>query len=577
MAMQHKGEAPENPSDINPQIPDVLSRIILKCLEKDKQYRYQSAEELSSELESFSEKYLKVRADATRKKGAATKRIALPDKVRKSLFIALGIVVLISAAAIIFQVMQNSLGTSAPGSRITIAILPFTDFSPQQDQPWRCEGIATDLETALTGVQDLLVRSTNSSFHFKDRKNEIKEIGRALNVSILLDGSIQREGDRLSITAKLINVADEVTIWAEEWETDEEGYLDISSDIKMAVVENLELTLLDTEKTELAKKYTEDIDAYNSYMKGIRNFRNYTSEGLQVAGEYFQQALQADPEYALPYFGLAMVYATGTFWGKIPPDEGAPRSKEYVKKALERDDTLAEAYALLGFLYTIYDWDFGAAGIEFEKALRHNPESSVVQYYYSFFNTITQQHDQAVDAARRAQEIDPVSGFISTYLGDALIWAGEFDRAIEVLEQTTEMYPDFHMAYHFLGIAYTAKSMFKEAELSFSKGVELSNGAPWIMMALGSLKYQLEKNSEGDEIFEELKRRRELEYVPPLAFFYLHHFRNEEELAVEWLDRACEERDYFLGWVLTIPIESYSIPDEPKFNAVLEKYGLRNQ
>jgi len=287
-----------------------------------------------------------------------------------------------------------------------------------------------------------------------------------------------------------------------------------------------------------------------------------------------EQALQKDLNYALAYTGLASVYWARSYWGNVPPNEAYPRAKEYAKKALEIDKTLAEAHASLGIINMNYDWNWKAAEREFKQALQLNPNSALTHLYYSFLLTLTERYEEAISEAKRAQELDPLSIFINAQLGLTFSWAGRYDEAIEVSRMTITMNPNYFLSHLFLGKAYLQKSMIEEAIAEFEKAVELSGGTPVAVAYLATAYYEFGKKAKTEELFDSLKQRSRDEYVPPIFFYLIHRVQGDQDQAFEWIERACNEHDSFLPWFRVHPIESYRIPDEPRYKALLEQYGL---
>ncbi|MFX0198320.1 MAG: tetratricopeptide repeat protein, partial [Candidatus Hodarchaeota archaeon] len=256
-----------------------------------------------------------------------------------------------------------------------------------------------------------------------------------------------------------------------------------------------------------------------------------------------------------------------------PPKEGFPKAKTYAKKALEIDDTLAEAHAALGYISMFYDWNREAAEREFKKALRLNPNSANAHLHYSQFLTVTGQHERAIVEAKKGREIDPLSNFANSMVGSAIRYSGQYDKAIEELQKTLKMFPDYYHPRFQLAMAYRGKMMLEDSRVEWEKAVELTRGAPFIVMGLAVINDELGNKAQADELFDSLKQRAEHEYVPPMSFFYFHVIRDELDKACEWLERACEERDSILTFSSVEPC--YRIPDEPRFNEILNRYGLR--
>ena len=525
IAMKHKSEVPKDPREINAQIPEDLSRVILRCMEKDKEKRCQSAEEVLSELGKIG------------KPKEETIRVAE---------------------------WKNS-----------IAVLPFTNMSADPDQEYFCDGMAEELINRLAKIRDLRVVARTSAFSFKGKDVDVREIGKKLNVETVLEGSVRKAGNRLRITAQLVNVKDGYHLWSERYDRELENVFAIQDEISLAILDNLKVKLFGKEKAAILKRHTDNLEAYNLYLKGLRFTRMLTAEGFKKAIECFEQSLQKDPNNALTYIGMSALFMTNAFWGNVSPHEAYPKVREYAKKALEIDNTLAIAHSALGFVHANYDWDWKAAERETKQALQMNPNFAMVHLHYYFFSIFTGRPEEAIAGAKRAQELDPLSGFINAHVGYAFFNASQYDKAIEELRATLMLDPSYFLAHWFLGLSYLGKSMIKEAIVEFEKAVELSGGAPWAVMTLATTYYKFGKKARAEKLFDSLRQRSRNEYVPPLAFFYIHLFQGEHDQAFEWLERACNERDSFLVWNRFLAIDSYRIPDEPRFKALLKKAGIK--
>ncbi len=522
-------EEPENMANLRKGVPIELKTIVSKAMTKDVEERYQNVGELLFDLRSLVKKY--------------------------------------ESTCFTDQISQMK---SVP----SIAVLPFVDMSPQKDQEYFCDGIAEELINVLTHVENLHVVARTSAYSFKHKNLDVREIGRKLNVEHVLEGSVRKAGNRVRITAQLVTVIDGYHVWSEKYERDMEDIFAIQDDISLAIVDNLKIRLLRKEKEAILKRHTDDLEAYNLYLKGIYFSRMYSAEGFNNAIEYFERSLQQDPNYALAYYGLAEVYYTISYWSNVPPKEAYPKAKAYTKKALDIDETLAEAHAALGLVCAFYEWNWQPAEQELKHALRLSPNSAIIRMSYSWFLSLTERSEEAINEAKRAQELDPLSGLINSHVGHACIWGSQYDKAIEELQMTLKIIPDFYLAHYYLGLAYRAKSMINEATAEFEKAVDLNTKATLPAMILAATYFESGKKAEGERLWEKLEQRSKAEYMPPMGYFYIHLACGEPDIALEWLKQACEERDSFLPWCRVIPIDSYRIPDEPRFQALLKKFGL---
>jgi serine/threonine protein kinase len=539
VAVKQKSEMPPNPKLFNLQISDDLSRVILKCLEKKKESRYQSSRELLSDLEAV-EKGL-----PTTEKAVEKKPEIVPGDKKK---------------------WQGS-----------IAVLPFANMSVDPEQEYFCDGMAEEIINALTQVEGMRVVARTSAFSFKGKNINVREIGRELDVESVLEGSVRKAGNRLRITVQLINVADGFHLWSERYDRDMADVFAIQDEIALAIVDKLKVKLLGKEKAALVKRHTGDPEAYTLYLKGRSSLQTMTEEGFRRGIDIFERAAAKDPDFALPLAGLSYLYITRSYWGRMRPHDALPKARAYARQALEKDRSLGLAYAASGYVKAFYDWDWPGGEWEFKRALELNPNSPDIHLYYSFFLTCTGRHDEAVIEAKKAQELDPLSSNINSHTAEVLYWAGRTDsEVIEILKETISLDPYYYFAHWVLYMIYTHKSMIPEATEECEKAAELSGRHPLPVIGLIALYNQLGRAVEADKLEKSLKDRSQGEYIPSMCCFLLHLWRKELEQAAEWLEKACAERDSYLPWILVHPNPKRRVPDLPIFNAILKKYGLKS-
>jgi adenylate cyclase len=458
-----------------------------------------------------------------------------------------------------------------PSVEKSIAVLPFVDMSPEKDQDYFCDGMAEEIINTLAHNENLKVIARTSAFAFKDKHEDIREIGKKLGVETVLEGSIRKAGNRLRITAQLIKVADGSHIWSERYDREIKDVFAIQDEISLAITDNLKVKLLVETRATVAKRHPENLEAYNLYLKGTYYFQMLTAEGIKNALWYFEQALQKDPDFALAYIGLANVTGSSSFWGNVRPNEAISKANEYINKALKIDSTLAEAYWMLGNSNAYYYWNLEEAERNYKHALQIIPNSSMIHSDYSFLLTCTGRHEEAISEAKRAQELDPLSGYATTYTGIAFDFAGQYDRAIEEYRMALAINPNYFFARFNLGLAYFSNGMLKEAVAEIETAVDLSGGTPLVTAWLICLYYRTGEKNKAKKLFDSLKKKSETEYVPASSIFLIHRLQGEEDQALEWLKRACIEHDTFL-----FPLRNFSVvfPEGSKYMALLKGVGL---
>jgi len=464
--------------------------------------------------------------------------------------------------------------TGLNSQRKSIAVLSFHDMSPKKDQEYFCDGITEEIINSLAHVGSLKVIARTSSFMFKDKHEDIREIGKKLGVETLVEGSVRKDDNRLRITAQLIKVADGSHLWSESYNREMKDVFAIQEEISQAIVDNLKIKLIAEESFEILKRHTENLEAYNFYLAGTYYWQTMTAEGFKKAFEQFGQALQKDPNYALAYTGLASIYVASSYYGNIRPNEAYPKAIEFTNMALKIDNTLSEALAMLGFINFNYNWNWKKAEIYFKQALQRNSNSTTGHLHYSMFLTCIGRHEEAISEAKKAQELDPLSLYTNAYVSLILCWARHFDEAIEVAQMAISMNPNYYNSHRMLALAYWAKSMNKEAIAEFKKVVDLSGGIPYYLAELAGRYYEYGKHDETEKLYVSLKKRSEHEYVIPMSFYLIHKIRGEFDLAYEWLERSINEHDSMVPWFLPIPMKNVNILEEPRFNGLMKKAGL---
>jgi TolB-like protein/Tfp pilus assembly protein PilF len=455
----------------------------------------------------------------------------------------------------------------------SIAVLPFVNMSSEKDQDYFCDGMAEEIINALAHNENLKVISRTSAFAFKDKPEDIREIGKKLGVETLLEGSIRKAGNRIRIAVQLTKVDDGSNIWSDRYEREIKDIFAIQDEISLAILDNLEIKLLGEKKKVIPKLHSENIEAYKLYLKGTNYWQMLTAEGYRTAAECFEQALQKDPNYAFAYIGLSYVTGYSTAWGNLPPNIGFPKIRQYINKVLELDNTLADAYSGLAGLNLYYYWNWKEAERNFKLALEINTNNSQIHLDYSNFLTFNGRHEEAISEAKKAQELDPFSIYINTYTGFAFDYAGQYDKAIDEYRRTLAINPNYYITHYHLGRAYFTKGMIKESIVEYEKAVDLSDGTPLTIAVLASSYYLTGKKDQADKLLEKLNKKSETEYVPATTIYLIYRTRGEESKALSWLKRACDEHDTLLPWFRAHPI---LVPQGSVYMKLLNEAGLGN-
>jgi serine/threonine protein kinase len=564
---KHKYEVPQEPKEVNAQIPDDLNRVIMKCLEKDKEKRFLDADEVRAELADIETKLDTTDRIIPKRKPITSKEITVTIGLKKSIIPVLVVGSVVIIAAIVWQFFLKKKPVSTQVRTPSIAVMPFDDLSPQKDQEYLCDGFSESLINALTNVKDLRVPARTSSFSFREKERNIQEIGEKLNVDTVLEGSVQKSENKLRITAQLINVADESLLWSEQYDRNMDDIFAIQDEISLSIVDKLRVNLLGEERAKLVKRHTKDMGAYDLYLKGRYLQNREDPERVIEAKECFEQAISRDPNFAAAYAGLASTFWMIDFQSDLEIGVAALKAREAAEKALALDDNSSEAHTAMGVIYEIFDWNWEKAEQEFRRAIELNPNSMEAHHEYSLLLSRVGRFEEAQFEMRLTQELDPLSYVARGGVIEVYLWSRQYDRIIEEfpIEETCD-----HSAY--IGLAYVQGKMYEEALMFLEPCLAHVGGVPTF---LGTLAYVYGISGKGDkarELIEKLKgkvRQANVSYAIAWSYSGL----GEIEQALVWLERAYEEHSpMFIN--LKVDPRFDSVRSDPRFKALLKKVGL---
>jgi len=456
----------------------------------------------------------------------------------------------------------------------SIAVLPFVDLSPEKDQEYFCCGIAEELICLLTGVEHLRVASRASAFHSFARTDNPRLIGRQLAVDTVIEGSVRKAGNRLRVTARLLEVSDGSYLWSEKYDREVSDLFDIQDEIARMIVDALELTLMKRSRPPQPGHTTDNIEAYFLYLKGRYQWNKRTIEGLKKGIEYFQQAIAEDPNYARAYAGLADSYVMLGIYGFLPPEEVMPRAKAAAEKALEINDSLAEVYTSRACVRSVYDWDFAGAESDFQRAVELDP-SYATSYQWKAMNYLIPlgRFEEAAEALRQAWELDPLSLTINISRGLYFYYCRRYQEAVDEFRRALEIDEDFEPAHVFLGQTYDKQGLYEEALAELRQAVQLSGGRPDITVALGHAHAQLGRRDLARCFLDQLLHEAKTKYVSPSVVAQVHAALGERDEALAALESARVMRSADLIWLGVNPVFD-PLLDEPGFRALLNEIGL---
>ena len=573
IALKHKSEVPKDPRELNPQITEDLSLLILKCLEKDRENRYQSADELHSALTNI-EKGIPITDRIVPKKPITSREITLTFGIKKLIIPALVIVTIAVMALVLWRLLIKKEPVPIPEQKASVAVLPFVNLSPQENQEYLCDGLAESIINALSKIKELRVPARASSFLFKSKERDIREIGQRLSVEAVLDGSLQRVGNRIRITAQLIDVADESLLWSEQFNRELDDIFEIQDKITLSIVDKLKVSLMGREGEALTKRHTESTEAYQAYQKGMYFWSKRTTEDNIRGIEYFQEALEHDPNFALAYVGLANSYITlSPIGGPITPEEGISKAKAAALKALDIDSTLGEAHAALAFIYFTYERNWEEAEKEFKQAIDLNPGYATAHQWYSDYLLVKERFEDSLNEVKRANELDPLSPIVNYYRGDQLYYMRRYDQALEEINEMLEMFPNFGPGYNRRGLIYLQKGKCQKAIKEIQKAETLTGSSGRYLGSLGYAYATCGYRDKALRALEELTQLAQQRHVRPLDIAGIYAGLQNKDRAFEWIEKAYKARTFHVLLIKLDPVYD-SLQSDPRFQELLRKIGL---
>ncbi|HEX6046476.1 MAG TPA: winged helix-turn-helix domain-containing protein [Pyrinomonadaceae bacterium] len=473
-----------------------------------------------------------------------------------------GLVVIALVGLVYFTTWGRSGNAEAIQS---IAVLPFVDESADPDAQYINDKIAESLINSLSKLPQLRVVPRSVVASYKGRDIDPRKVGQELNVRAVVTGRMRRHGDIISIQADLIDLDNVAQLWGQHYDHKLADVLLVQDDISRDIFENLRLKLNVEEKKQL--------EAYGLYLKGRNAWNKRTGDALLQAIEYLNQAIQIDPNYGEAYAGLADCYNMLVVYGRLEPKEGFPKAKDAATKALEIDESSAEAHSSMAFIKFRWDWDRTATEREFQTAIKLKPAYAPAHQWYSSYLVAVERFDEAIAEAKRTEELEPLSFVASSHLGWIYYLSGRNDEAIEQCKKILEMDPNSFPARRYLGLAYEAKGMYAEAITEFQTGVKLS-GSPLMLALLGHAYAASGKKAEAQQVLTDLQQLQDQRYVSPYTVAAIYAGLSDKDQAFKWLETAVEERDIWLMNLKVDPVFA-KLRSERKFTDILARIRLR--
>jgi eukaryotic-like serine/threonine-protein kinase len=556
--------APTAPVRINPDLPGEIERIINKALEKDRALRYQSASELRADLQRLK------RDSGSGRIAAVAAAEAMPAKAgrRWLLYAALASVLVAIAGTSAYLFLGR-------GETIdSIAVMPFVNASGDPNMEYLSDGISESLINSLTPLANLRVVPRNMTFRYKGKDVDLQKIGKDLRVHSILTGRVVQRGDNLNIQAELVDVRKVSQLWGMQYNRKLADILKVQEEIATEISDKLRLRLTGTEQKLLTKRPTENTEAYDLYLKG-RYYWLRTSEAAYRKGiQYFNQAIEKDPGFALAYAGLAGCYLSLGSGSYLPPGDVVPQAKAAATKALELDENLGEAHASLATAALNYDWDWQKAEKEFKRAIALNPNYATAHQQYGYFLDFMGRFEESLPEFNRARELEPLPLLINYSIGVHYYYARQYEQAAKQLNATLEMDPTFAIAHWTLCAVYIAKPTLGDAVAEAQRAVALEPGSPRYLGAVGIAYGAVGKRNEASKILTDLQQLSKRKYIPPASIAnVLAHMGGRKDEAFKEMERSYEDRSWIMCQLKVNPVFD-PLRSDPRFDALLRRMNF---
>jgi serine/threonine protein kinase/tetratricopeptide (TPR) repeat protein len=547
---------------INPDLPPRLEEIINKALHKDRDQRYQQAADIRADLQRF-------------ERGADSRwRVAPQDAASVPMSSTSHLQSTGEQRARNSTAQTRSLRSQRVSKIIdSLAVLPFENASRDPENEYLSDGIAGSLINILATVPRLRVMAQSTAFRYKGRQIDPQAVGRELNVRAVLTGRMMQSGGSLRIGTELVDVATGSQLWGAQFDRKPGDIFAIQDEISNEISEKLRLKLTHAEKKQLSKRQTLDADAYRLYLRGRHCWNRWTEEGFYKAIEYFHQAAEKDPGYALTYAGVADSYVLLGWNSYLPPKDAFPKAKVAAMEALRLDPDLGEAHAPLAAILWLHDWQWQAAQTEFKRSLALNPAYPTANHWYAEYVMTMARHSEAITRMKNSQELDPLSLIISDAIGWSLYMARRYDDAIEQLQRTLELDPNYPVTYWVLSLSLRKMGRYDLAITEGERGVSLSGGSPMMRAALAQTLGAAGRKDKAIEILDDLAKLAKQKYVAPYFFAGIHVGLGENDRAIECLERSYEEHSHWLIYLHMDPGLD-ALRSNPRFQDLLQRIGL---
>ena len=573
-------------------VPEALEWIVTKALRKDREERHQTAKELLGDLTNLKRKLdsqtnlehvipaaaapgppsdsrdsFRPPAPPPHRGDFATKVLA----VRKLVW-SVVVPILVISYVFVRPALRSRFDVVPTASSIdSIAVLPFVNVSGEPDTEFLSDGISDTLIGQLSQLSNLRVISLSSVLRYKGRQVDPETVGRDLNVRAVLAGRFIQRNGRVSISTELVDIRDNRRLWGEQYDRKADDILRLPTQISRAVVDNLRMKPSRDERRLMAKRYTEDSEAYRLYLQGRFYWNKYTEAGFRKSIEYFTQATQKDPSYALAYAGMADAYAQLGF--ELDSRESIPKTREFATKALELDDTLAEAHVSAAAVKLLYDWDFPTGEKELKRAIELNPSYPDARHFYGHYLEVVKRTREAIQVTRQGVDLDPNSLIINSELAWAYYFDRQYNEAIKQSQKAIELDPNFPVSHVYLGMTYGKTGRYEDAIRELKKAVELDPSASQSLVELGYVYAVSGKKAEAEDLIRQLKLKVSKSGTDSYLLAPIYAGLGDRDQALAWLEKAYAEHSLWMIF-LNVDPDFDAVRTDPRFVALVRRVGL---
>jgi serine/threonine protein kinase/Tfp pilus assembly protein PilF len=564
-------EDPPPIADTGKQAPGELERVIHRCLAKNPAQRFHSAHDLAFALRgmlSISGENLATGPGSQHGSPGSPSESqsgARGSTVRAYAAIAVAAAILIAAGVFYWR-------SHAAQSIDSLAVLPFANIGGNPDAEYLSDGITESLMDSLSELPNLKVQSRSAVSRYKGKDPDARSVGRELGVRAILTGRITQRGENLTISAELVDAADNSRLWGEQYNRKLADALAVQNDIAHQIVEKLRLRLSNAQAAHMTTRQTANPEAYQLYLKGRYFAAQFTLDGLEKGMNYFRQAIAIDPNYALAYDGMSYYYQLVTDL-LMPASESMPKAEEAARKALALDDSIVETRVQMASNSALYDFDWAAAEREFARALALNPNDAPAHEYYSWYLISMGRVDQAIQEGQRAVELDPLSAEIHSLLGWDFYYARRYDRAVAEFHKCLELDPNYWLGYYLLGQAYAQQGKLDDAIAAQQKSTATLTNS-WALEELARDYALARKTAEAREAVRDLLARPKPFYVSPYGLAAVYAALGDKDQALAQLEQAYEHRSFFMDFLKVDP-ELDSLRSDPRFQDLLRRMNLQ--